>query len=195
MRKLKLQVQMSIDGFIAGPNGEMNFMVWDWDDKLKDYVGDITNSVDCILLGRKLAEGFIPYWATVAANADDPQVSAGKKFTETTKVVFSKTLESSAPGENGWNNTVVTNNDLVEEITKLKNEDGKDIIAYGGANFVSALIKEGLIDELHLFINPAAIGNGMPIFKDLASKQAMNLIKVSSFDCGIVVLKYEPKSN
>ncbi|MEP6556152.1 MAG: dihydrofolate reductase family protein [Ferruginibacter sp.] len=193
MRKLKLQVQMSIDGFIAGLNGEMNFMVWDWDDNLKDYVSEITDSVDCILLGRKLAEGFIPYWAAVAINADDPQVVAGKKFTETTKVVFSKTLESSAPAENGWNNTVVTSGDLIEEVIKLKNEDGNDIIVYGGANFVSALIKEGLIDELHLFINPSAIGNGMPIFKDLTGNQAMNLIKASSFDCGIVVLKYEPK--
>ncbi|MEO6232973.1 MAG: dihydrofolate reductase family protein, partial [Ferruginibacter sp.] len=118
---------------------------------------EITDSVDCILLGRKLAEGFIPYWAAVAINADDPQVVAGKKFTETKKLVFSKTLESSAPSDNGWNNTVVTSGDLVEKVTQLKSENGKDIIAYGGANFVSALIKHSLIDELHLFINPAAI--------------------------------------
>ncbi len=195
MRKLKLQVQMSIDGFIAGPNGEMNFMVWDWDDQLKDYVTDITDPVDCILLGRKLAEGFIPYWASVAANAEDPQVTAGKKFTETKKVVFTKTLNSSAPADNGWNNTLVTNGDLVEEVSRLKNEAGKDMIAYGGANFVSALIKHALVDELHLFINPAAIGNGMPIFKDVESTQAMNLIKATAFDCGIVILKYEPKRN
>lgn len=193
MRKLKLQIQMSIDGFIAAPNGEMNFMVWDWDDILKGYVNDITEPVDCILLGRKLAEGFIPYWAAVAANTDDPQLTAGKKFTETKKLVFSKTLESSVPQDNGWNNTVVKSGNLIEEVIKLKNEDGKDIIAYGGANFVSALIKHNLIDELHLFINPIAIGNGMPIFKDLASIQEMNLIKATSFNCGIVVLNYEPK--
>ena len=77
MRKLKLQVQMSIDGYIAGPNGEMDWMEWDWDDKLKQYVGDITASVDCIILGRKLAEGFIPYWSAVAANPEDPEHSAG----------------------------------------------------------------------------------------------------------------------
>jgi dihydrofolate reductase len=67
------------------------------------------------------------------------------------------------------------------------------LIAYGGATFVSALIKHGLIDEFHLFVNPAAIGNGMAIFKELDSKQNLNLVKAIPFDCGIVVLNYEPK--
>jgi dihydrofolate reductase len=83
--------------------------------------------------------------------------------------------------------------DLAEEITKIKKQPGKDIIAYGGATFVSALIKHGLIDEFHLFINPAAIGNGMPIFRELVSNQDLKLVKATSFDCGIVVLHYEPK--
>ena len=193
MRKLKLQVQMTVDGYIAGPNGEMDFMVWNWDDELKNYVKEITEPVDCIVLGRKLAEGFIPHWATVAANPEDPEFTAGKKFTDTSKVVFTKTLDKSQ-----WDNTILAKGDLVDEITKLKkSQDGgtKDIIAYGGATFVSALIKQGLIDEFHLFINPAAIGNGMTIFKELDSKQNLTLIKSTSFDCGIVVLNYEPKRN
>jgi dihydrofolate reductase len=188
MRKLKLQVQMSVDGYIAGPNGEMTFMVWDWDDELKQYVDDITEPVDCIVLGRKLAEGFIPHWAAVAANPDHPEFTAGKKYTDTHKVVFSKTLAKSE-----WDNTVLAKGNLVDEITKLKKQDGKDIIAYGGASFVSALIKHGLIDEFHLFINPAAIGNGMPIFSQLGRKQELALVQSGSFDCGIVVLNYEPK--
>jgi dihydrofolate reductase len=188
MRKLKLQVQMTVDGYIAGPNGEMDFMVWNWDDELKQYVTDITEPVDCIILGRKLAAGFIPYWATVAANLDAPEFTAGKKFTDTHKVVFTKTLDKSE-----WDNTVLAKGDLVDEITNLKKQDGKDIIAYGGATFVSALIKHRLIDEFHLFINPTAIGNGMTIFKELDSKQDLTLVKSISFDCGIVVLNYEPK--
>ena len=104
------------------------------------------------------------------------------------KVIFTKTLEKSE-----WDNTVLVKGDLVDEITKLKKQDGKDIIAYGGATFVSALIKHGLIDEFHLFINPSAIGKGMSIFKELDSKQNLKLVKSTSFDCGIVVLKYEPK--
>ncbi|MBC7891500.1 MAG: dihydrofolate reductase family protein, partial [Sphingobacteriaceae bacterium] len=185
---LKLQVQMTIDGYMAGPNGEMDFIVWNWDDALKQYVTAITEPVDCIVLGRKLAEGFIPYWATVAAKPDDPQFTAGQKFTDTHKVVFTKTLDK-LEGDN----TVLAKGDLVDEITKLKGQEGKDIIAYGGATFVSALIKHGLIDEFHLLMNPTAIGNGMPIFKELDRNQALTLVKSTSFDCGIVVLHYEPK--
>lgn len=190
MRTLKLQVQMTVDGCIGGPNGEMDWMVWDWDNELKQYVKEITEPVDCIVLGRKLAEGFIPHWAAVAANPDDLEFTAGKKFTDTNKVVFTKTLDKSK-----WDNTVLAKGDLVDEITKLKGQDGKDIIAYGGATFVSALIKQGLIDEFHLFINPTAIGDGITIFKELDSKHNLTLVKAKAFDCGIVVLNYEPKRN
>jgi len=187
MRKLKLQVQMSIDGYIAGPNGEMDWITFNWDDELNQYVTDITEPVDCIVLGRKLAEGFIPHWASVAADPDHPEFTAGQKFTDTPKMVFTKTLD-----ESNWANTVLAKGDLVGEITKLKEQDGQDMIAYGGATFVSALIKHGLIDDFHLFVNPAAIGNGMPIFKELDSKQALTLVKATPFACGIVALHYAP---
>ena len=155
MRELKLQVQMSVDGFISGPNGEMDWMALDWDDALKACVTEITTPVDCIVLGRKLAQGFIPHWAAVAANPDDPEFTAGKKFTDTHKVVFTKTL-----GRSEWDNTVLAKGDLVDEISRLKKQVGSDIIAYGGGTFVSALIKYGLIDELNLLVNPVALGRG-----------------------------------
>ncbi|MBK8618062.1 MAG: dihydrofolate reductase [Anaerolineales bacterium] len=182
MRKLKLQVQMTVDGFIAGPNGEMDWTSAEWDNELKKYVGGLTESVDCIILGRKLAQGFIPYWAS------HPEQEGADIFNGTKKVVFTKTLEKSE-----WTDTVLAKGDLVEEITQLKKQAGQDMIAYGGAAFVSALIKHGLIDELHLFINPTAIGSGMTIFKELDGRQNLKLVKSTSFDCGIVVLKYEPK--
>jgi dihydrofolate reductase len=188
MRKLKLQVQMTVDGYIAGLNGEMDWMTLPWTEDINKYVDEITDPVDTIVLGRKLAERFIPYWATVAANTDNPEYTAGKKFTDTYKVIFTKTLDNSV-----WDNTALAKGDLVYEITKLKEHGGKDIIAYGGATFVSALIKQGLIDEFHLFINPTAIGNGMTIFKELDNKLNLKLVKSTSFDCGIVVLNYKPK--
>jgi dihydrofolate reductase len=98
MRKLKLQIQITIDGYIAGPAGEMDWMTFDWDQKLMSYVTGLTEPIDCIVLGRKLAQGFISHWASVAANAADPEFTAGKKFTETHKVVFTKTL-GQCPGE------------------------------------------------------------------------------------------------
>ncbi|MCB0210949.1 MAG: dihydrofolate reductase family protein [Anaerolineae bacterium] len=188
MRKLKLQVQMTVDGYVAGPNGEMDWVMWNWDDALKTYVKELTEPVDCIVLGRNLAEGFIPHWAGVAADPANPDVAAGKKFTDTPKVVFTKTLDASQ-----WDNTVLAKGDLVDEITKLKNQEGQDIIVYGGATFVASLIKHGLIDEYHLFVNPAAIGEGMAIFNELDSKQNLTLVKATVFECGIVVLNYEPK--
>jgi dihydrofolate reductase len=188
LRKLKLQVQMSTDGYIAGPNGEMDWLVWNWDDKLKEYVNELTESVDSILLGRKMTEGFISYWSDVMAKPDHPDYAFAKKMIETPKVVFTKTLNKSK-----WVNTDIATGDLTDEINKLKRQEGKDIIVYGGASFDSSLIKAGLIDEFHLFVNPAAIGNGMTIFKDLNEMQKFTLVKSTAFDCGIVLLHYEPK--
>ena len=188
MRKLKLQVQISVDGYVAGPNGEMDWMVWDWDGELKNYVNELTQPVDSILLGRKLADGFIPHWANVANDPNNPAYATGKKFTDTPKVVFTKTLRKSA-----WENTEIATGDLPNEINKLKRQNSKDMIVYGGASFVSSLIKDGLIDEFHLFLNPAVLGDGMKIFKDVNYKQDLVFVKSIPFDCGIVLLHYETK--
>lgn len=188
MRKLKLQMQLSLDGFVAGPIGEMDWMVWNWDEALLKYVADLTEPVDCIVLGRVLAQGFIPHWDTLAANTETAQ-DFEKKMSDTPKVVFTKTLES-----NEWSNTTLAKGNLVEEINALKNQSGQDIIAYGGANFVSDLIKHNLIDEYHLFINPTLLGNGMPIFKSLEDKLNLKLVESKGFECGIVVLHYVPNN-
>jgi len=188
MRKLRLQVQMSVDGYIGGPNGEMDWMTWNWDDKIKEYVNDLTDSSDTILLGRKMTPGFNGHWQAVQAT--DPSYSFARKMVEKPKYVFSKTIGPSAPKENGWENTTVVNGDLIEEVNKLKAQPGKDIVVYGGAGFDASLIKAGLIDEFHLFINPAAIGSGLSIFKELNDKQKFKLEKATAFDCGIVVLHY-----
>ena len=186
MRKLKLQVQMTVDGFISGQNGEMDWMCFPWTDDIMNYVREITEPVDTLILGRKLAEGFIPHWENVAQDPTNPEYEGGLKYTSTPKIVFTKTIEKSI-----WNNTNIANGELVEEITKLKNQSGKDIIVYGGGTLVSSLIKAGLIDEFHLFINPTAIGNGMTIFTGLDKNLNLKLKTAKQFDCGITLTCYE----
>lgn len=186
MRKLKLQVQMTVDGFISGQNGEMDWMCFPWTDDIINYVREITEPVDTIILGRKLAEGFIPHWENVAKNPGDPEFEGGVKYTTTPKIVFTKTIKKSM-----WKNTGVANGELVDEITKLKVKNGNDIIVYGGGTFVTSLINAGLIDEFHLFINPTAIGNGMTIFKGLDKNQNLKLKIAKQFDCGITLTCYE----
>ena len=186
---------MTVDGFVGGPNGELDWMSFNWDDKIQKYVNELTDSVDTILLGRKMTDGFISYWTDVVANPADPQYAFARKMVDKPKVVFTKTLDKS-----NWENTTIAKGDLAEEITKLKNKSSdqdvgqvKDIIVYGGASFVSSLVKNNLIDEYHLFINPAAIGKGLSIFSTLNNKLNIKLVKSIGFDCGIVLNYYEPK--
>jgi dihydrofolate reductase len=186
-RKLKLQVQITVDGFVAGPNGELDWMTCNWSSDIINYVNELTDSVDTILLGRKMTEGFISYWTDAAAEPDSPDFEFAKKMIDKPKVVFTKTMNKSP-----WINTVVANGELADEIDKLKKQPGKDIIVYGGAGFVSSLIKNNLIDEYHLFINPASIGKGLTIFEGLSNKLSLKLVKSIGFDCSIVVNCYEP---
>src|SRR5260221_8239560 len=182
MRKLKLQVQLSVDGFNAGPNGELDFMEWNWDDKLKKFVNDLHASIDTILLGRKMTDGFVKHWEGVPSG--DESYPFARIMVDTPKVVFTKTLDKSP-----WNNTRLAKGNLTDEVNQLKKHSGgKDIIVYGGSGFVSSLIAEGLIVETYLFINPSALGNGMPIFNSLKSNTKHKLQISFSFHYGIVYL-------
>lgn len=183
MRKLKLQVQISIDGFIAGPNGGMDWLEWNWSEDIKKYVEAITEPVDQIILGRKLAEGFIPTWEARAQEPGGAEEGA-VKFNETPKVVFTKKMETT-----DWKNTELAHN-LEQDIAKLKGSEGGDLIAYGGGTLVSSLIAAGLIDEFYLFVNPVALGKGMPIFEGLNTMQKLKLTEARQFDCGITLLYY-----
>ncbi|MGY4537576.1 dihydrofolate reductase [Mucilaginibacter sp. UYNi724] len=185
MRKLKLQMQVSLDGFVAGPNNEMDWMTWNWDDKLKEYVQEITEPIDTIILGRVLAEGFIPVWKERSADPSADRFT--HKMVNDPKVVFTKTLV-----ESPWENTTLATGDLTEEINKLKAQTGGDIVAYGGATFGAALIKHNLIDEYHIFVNPVAIGKGKTIYGALEANLPLNLVKATPFECGITVLCYTP---
>ena len=189
MRKLKLSMQMTINGYVAGPNGENDWMTWNPDDEFLEFLNSIYHSADTILLGRKLATGgFINYWEE--ALRKNPVPIFAKKIVETPKVVFTKTLERS-----NWNNTTLAKGNLADEIASLKNQNGKDILVFGGAGFVSSLIKEGLIDEYHLIINPTAMGDGMTIFDSLDSIRKFTPVQSKLFSGGKTVLSFKPKND
>ena len=190
MRKLKLHVEISIDGCIAGPNSEMDWIDFSWNEKLREFEDRLHDPVDTILLGRKMTNEFISYWSNVINKPGDREYTFAKKMIETSKIVFTKSLTKSE-----WPNTEIATGDLKEEITKLKSQEGGDIIVYGGASFDSSLIRENLIDEYYLFINPVVIGNGKTIFGDLKEIRKLSLIESITFDSGIVLLHYEVKRN
>jgi len=181
-----------VDGFVGGPNGELDWMEWNWSDDIKKYVNDLHDTVDTILLGRKMTEGFIAHWASVVDKHDEStkelkeNYEFAKKMIDIPKVVFTKTLNS-----HNWINATLAKGELKDEVNRIKKQSGKDIIVYGGAEFVSSLIKNNLIDEYILFINPTAIGKGLDVFKALDDKMKLRLVTSKAFDCGIVVIKYE----
>ena len=189
MRKLKLQMQMTIDGFVARPNGDMEGMNPNKaidDDKLMTYTNSMIDSSDTILMGRKMTDGFVKFWTEEAKKPDSPWFLFAQKMVDTPKVVFTKTLD-----ESRWANTTLAKGDIVDEVNKLKKQDGRDLLVYGGAGFVSSLIKENLIDEYHLVVNPVAIGKGMTIFGKLEdNKFSLKLDHSQSYDSGVVVNTY-----
>jgi len=185
MRKLKLQMQVTVDGYVAGPEGQLDWMTFDMDPKLLAFITHLTDTSDTILLGRKMTDGFIKYWEHVLTQKDSPEYEFAQKMVGLPKVVFSKTLQR-VDGKN----VRVENGDLAGAVQQLKNRPGKDIVVYGGATFVSSLIEHGLIDEMNFFVNPVAIGNGMRVFK---GKRPLKLAGSTAYPCGIVVNSYLPK--
>jgi dihydrofolate reductase len=184
MRKLKLQMQITADGFVAGPEGQLDWMTFDMDEKLLSFINLLTDTSDTILLGRKMTEGFINYWEHVITQPNSPEYSFGQKMVRIPKVVFSKTVKH-VEGQN----VKTEHGPIVDAVTRLKSQAGKDIIVYGGATFVSSLIENRLIDELNLFVNPVAIGNGMRIF---SRRMPLTLIDSVGYSSGIVVNSYTP---
>jgi dihydrofolate reductase len=183
MRRVKLQIQQTVNGYVAGPNGELDWMVWDWDSELQDYVGALTDSIDTILMGRKMTTGFCSHWESIAEDPENPEYESARRFVELPKIVFSQTVKNLK-----WKNVTVAKMDLKDEVARLKSQEGKDLMVYGGATFVSNLIKEQLIDDYYLFVNPVAIKNGLTIFGNISEKLHFDLVDTKSFRCGIVLL-------
>ena len=188
MRKVKLQMQMTINGYVGGTNGENDWMTWNPDAEFIAFLNSLLDASDTLLLGRKTAEGIIKYWEDTAV--ENPTHPFAKKIAVLPKIVFTQTLDKST-----WNNTTLAKGNLAEEVASLKKQNGKDILVFGGAGFVSSLIKEGLIDEYHLIINPTAMNNGMTIFNSLDGIQKFTPIQSKLYPGGKTVLSFKPKKD
>jgi dihydrofolate reductase len=185
MRKLKLQMQMSLDGYVStGPNDEQQWVTWAVDE-IKPQVLELLESIDTIIIGRKLAVDYIPYWLDTVKNPEGEMYSLAKRIVSAKKIVFTKTIP-----ESKWQNTDVNAGNLVNEIQRLKSQPGKDLVVYGGSSFVSDLVKEELIDEFYFFVNPVVLGKGDSIFDKLNSHRQLKLKKSIVYNCGILMLNY-----
>ena len=192
MRKLKFEMQVSVDGFAADADGSTGWMTWSWgenwlwDEALRALHTDMIATSDCLLISGKMArEGFFDHWENVSRQSDNPQAKFAAAVVAMRKLAFSRTLET-AP----WNNTELVRDDAVETIAALKAEDGKDMLVFGGPAFASSLVRADLIDEFNFFINPVVLGRGVSMFKDLDDWRFMSPARAHVYDCGVVVLTY-----
>lgn len=176
----------SLDGFVAGINGEMDWIKFD--ESLFDFVGTMTDKADTALYGRVTYEMMQGYWpnADKQPNASKHDKEHAAWYNKVSKVVLSTTIS-----KKGLNNTKVIGDQLTENINKIKKQDGKNILIFGSPRASQSLLNQGLIDEFWLFVNPIILGQGMPLFKDVTGTTNLKFAESKTFACGVIALHYE----
>lgn len=186
MKNIVLFLHTSLDGFVAGPNGEMDWIKVDAD--IFDYVGKRAHATDTALYGRKTFELMEAYWPTAA---DKPNASKHDKehaawYKTVHKVVVSKTMQ----GRQLPRTTIISDN-IAEAVRKLKQGEGKEIVIFGSPSVGHLLVAEGLVDGLWLFVNPIVLGEGIPVFSGVREKTRLKLVTTHTFASGVICLHYE----
>jgi dihydrofolate reductase len=180
MRKVIVEVSISVDGFVAPVKGAPDHRSAPEDPALKQRKLDWLRETGTHIMGRVTYQQMAEHWPYSADEYASP-------MNELPKVVFSKTLQAT-----NWNGSRVARGDLVEEISMLRQDSGGDIVAWGGASFVGALSRAGLVDEYRLVINPVALGDGLPLFKDLPAPIRLQLVEATAYATGAVLQVYRP---
>lgn len=182
MRKIIMFNMITLDGFFEGPNSDIS---WHHvDDEFNQFASDQLDTMDTLLFGRVTYQGMASYWPTPAAIAHDPIIAA--KMNTYPKIVFSRTLKQTE-----WDNSRLVHDNLVDEISQLKLQTGKDMVVFGSGGLVSSLTKLGLIDEYRLMVNPVVLGSGRPMFAGLETKLQLKLLNTRIFNSGNILLDYE----
>jgi dihydrofolate reductase len=182
MRKVIYSMGVSLDGFVAGPNGEI-----DWsppDEELHRFHNQQVRELGAHLLGRRLYE-VMTYWETADENpsAAEYELEFARIWKSLPKIVFSKSLEKVE------GNARLVRDGVAEEVAKLKEQPGKDL-AVGGAGLASALIKLGLVDEYRLFVSPVVLGGGTPYFPAVEERIDLELVETQTFGSRVVYVRY-----
>ena len=186
MRKLVIFMHTSLDGFVAGPNGEMDWI--NVDNEMFDHAGKQTDEADTALYGRVTYQMMDSYWPTAGDKPDagkhDKEHSAW--YNKVEKVVLSRTWKK----EDHSNITIISNNQL-DAINKLKQATGKNIVVFGSPTACHFLMAEDLVDDYWLFVNPILLAEGIPLFKDIKEKRKLKFVASITFPSGVVCLHYE----
>jgi dihydrofolate reductase len=183
VRKIFAFMMATVDGYYEGPNQEFDF--WITDGEFNDFSVEQLDEVDTLLFGRVTYEGMAAYWPTPAAEADDPRIA--ERMNAISKVVVSRTLDRA-----DWENTRLLEEDVADELTRLKQQPGKDIAIFGSSDLTVSLLEQGLVDEVRIMVSPVAIGAGKSLFRTADRKINLKLLKTRPFRSGNVLLYYEP---
>jgi len=186
MANLVLFMHTSLDGFVAGPSGEMDWIIVD--EEIFDYVGDRVDEADTALYGRVTFEMMEAYWPTAAdlPNASKHDIQHSRWYMKANKFVLSKTLQ---PSEQ--KNINIISDNLKANISKIKSGTEKDILIFGSPSAAHSLMAENLIDECWLFVNPILLGQGIPLFKNIKDRTKLKLLSNHIFSNGVVCYHYE----
>jgi dihydrofolate reductase len=185
MRRIISFMHISLDGFVAGPNGEM-----DWikiNEEIFDFVGKRISQTDTALYGRATFEMMESYWPTAAdkPTASKHDIEHSEWYGKAHKIVLSKTLK-----EEGLTNTKIISNNLLDNINEIRLTEGSDILLFGSPTATNSLIQLNLIDGYWLFVNPIILGKGIPLFKGIQEKIKLKLVSTQQFKCGVTELNY-----
>ncbi len=182
--KLTVTMWLSLDGFIAGPGGELDWIMGD--DEMSDYEINLISQADTLLLGRKTYQEFYAYWSEKGPPKNGWEKIFAKKINDLHKVAISKTLEKAE-----WDDSEIVSGVATEKIKKLKDESKKGILIYGSVSIVQQLGNLGLIDEYQLLVHPVLLSQGRKLFEDV-NKTGLKLVSSKAFKSGVMVLTYQP---
>jgi dihydrofolate reductase len=192
MRKIILFMVLSLDGYVDSAKGGL-----DWENQDPeigmDMIPDLLKTVDSMILGRVLYEGFMQAWPAMAKDPNSPKelVEFANWVVDSPKYVVSKSLKK-VDGKNARLISVKNDDDVIREVKKLKKEAGGDIVVFGGVRLSQTLVRLGLVDEYRFKLQPVVLGDGKPLFKDLENKIKLELKKSKKYDAGVVSLYYKP---